>query len=357
MMQGAHEIDRAIDLERHGNEDQTESAKTMLIEHRISLHREVVYLMALSGPRPPDQANGRYGLRLLHADDHDQPDAVIGFVRLVLPLLDNLNCVEDISIRVRADWQRQGLGRVLAAAVEHLARRRERTRLFGYLDSEASDAPDALRPRDGEFGIARSAATEFATAMGYRLVQTERHSVQYLAEYRSVPAEPPAGYRFTSWLGPTPDEHLEQLAELQRIMSTDIPMGELEWDEEIWDAARVRAVDANVAEVSQMLTTLAIHEADGTAAGFTQLNRLHDKPTVVNQWNTLVATAHRGRGLGLALKRSNLNQLADSWPDAERVHTWNAAENDHMWAINQQLGYRTENIDSAWLKELGQRPR
>lgn len=352
MMRGAHQIQRDFDLENHGNDDQTESPAAMLADHRISLHREVIYLVALAGARPPDRENGRYGLRVLQPADEESSTAVIGVARFVLPLLDNLTQVDDISIQVRADWRRVGLGRVLAAAVEHVARRRDRSVLLGYVDSVAAETPDALRPRDGEFGIARSPATEFASAMGYRLVQTERHSIQYLAEYQAVPMSPPDGYRLISWLGPTPDEHLDHVAQLQQAMSTDIPWGEVHYEQEVWDAARVRALDANVAQSSQMLTTLVIDEANNVAAGFTQFNRLLDKPEVVNQWNTLVAADHRGRGLGLLLKRANLNELVTAWPEAQRVHTWNAAENDHMWAINQELGYRTENIDSAWQKQL-----
>lgn len=73
---------------------------------------------------------------------------------------------------------------------------------------------------------------------------------------------------------------------------------------------------------------------------------------MVEQWNTVVSRPHRGHGLGLALKQANLLLLAERWPQAERVHTWNASENDHMWAINKQLGYRTASIAAGWLKRL-----
>jgi len=41
---------------------------------------------------------------------------------------------------------------------------------------------------------------------------------------------------------------------------------------------------------------------------------------------------------------------AQRWPDVERVHTWNASENDHMWRINESLGYRTAWVDAIWQK-------
>lgn len=352
-LRGVHAIHREFDLARHGNDDQTESAAVLLADHRITLHREVIWLVAVNTARPLDAPSGRYGLRVLGADDELRADQVIGSLRVILPLLDNLENVHDIEISVRADWRRRGIGRVLASVAELIAVRRGRKTLLGYLDSDASDAPDALRPRDGEFSIAPSPATAFAQAMGYRLAQAERHSVQHLAGYPFVTPQVPAGYHLVSWLGPTPSEYLDHVADLLHAMSTDTPTSEVDFQEELWDAARVRAMDTNVAESSQLLTTLAIHAADQTAAGFTQLNRLHDKPAVVNQWNTLVAAAHRGHGLGLVLKQANLAELARHWPDAERVHTWNASENDYMWKINQTLGYRTANVDSAWQKRLG----
>lgn len=153
---------------------------------------------------------------------------------------------------------------------------------------------------------------------------------------------------------PPPQEHLARIAELQRVMSTDTPMGELDYGEELWDPARVKAQDAAVAASSETLTTMALRESDDAPAGFTQLNRMLDRPRVGFQWNTLVAGADRGHGLGLALKLANLAQLAECWPDVERIHTWNAAENDHMWQINEGLGYQTINFESSWQKVLGE---
>lgn len=351
-LRGVHTILRDFDLARHGNDDQAESPQTMLSGHRAGLWQDVVWLVAMAGPIPREARTGRHGLPCLGTTYPVTVGDVVAAARLVLPLLDNRESMQDISLQVRSDWQRRGVGRRLSAAIDSVARARGRNVLSGWIDTDASAAPDALRPSDGELAIAPSPGTAFATAMGYRLAQAERHSVQQLADYQFEMSQVPQGYRLVSWVGVTPSEHLDQVAELQRLMSTDIPMAELVCEEEVWDAARVIEADRTVAESSEMLTTMAIYEAGDAPAGFTQLNRMRDKPAAVYQWNTLVTAVHRGHGLGMVLKQANLVRLAELWPDAERVHTWNAAENDYMWTINQRLGYRTANIDSGWQKRL-----
>lgn len=55
---------------------------------------------------------------------------------------------------------------------------------------------------------------------------------------------------------------------------------------------------------------------------------------------TLIRRDHRGHGLGLAVKQAVLAELRRSHPRVQRIHTWNADENQHMPAINEALGFR-----------------
>jgi RimJ/RimL family protein N-acetyltransferase len=52
-----------------------------------------------------------------------------------------------------------------------------------------------------------------------------------------------------------------------------------------------------------------------------------------------VTRPHRGHRLGLLVKAAMLEWLAEAEPQLERIVTGNAAVNQHMIAINQQLGY------------------
>jgi len=52
----------------------------------------------------------------------------------------------------------------------------------------------------------------------------------------------------------------------------------------------------------------------------------------------------------MAMKTANVAQVQRLVPSVRRVHTWNAGENDYMWAINERLGYRTSGLGGAWQK-------
>lgn len=354
-LQGVHELHRAEDVARHGNDDQTSPVGVRLAEFVPNSQRENVQLLAVRGPLTIDPTPGANGLPVLRATDDLAPDAVLGAAQAVLPLADNLNAVWDISFDVAAAHRRRGIGRALSEAVDRLARTRGRTILQAWGDADQADPDDTdvLEPRTGGHRITRDGGTQFMLAMGYDLAQADKHSVQHLADYRFDEPVIPDGYRIETWQGQAPRWCWPLLANLQQAMSTDTPVGDFDHDEESWDEARYGEWEDRLLRAHDAIVSLAVHEASGEAAGFSQLIRPDGKPAVVEQWNTLVARAHRGHGLGLVVKQANLSRLAQVWPDAERVHTWNATENDFMWAINQKLGYRTQNIGAGWQKHVG----
>jgi hypothetical protein len=66
------------------------------------------------------------------------------------------------------------------------------------------------------------------------------------------------------------------------------------------------------------------------------------------QDDTLVAKAHRGNRLGMLVKILNLRRLEAERPSVERILTFNAAENEHMLAINVALGFRPAGHSGEW---------
>jgi mycothiol synthase len=52
-----------------------------------------------------------------------------------------------------------------------------------------------------------------------------------------------------------------------------------------------------------------------------------------------VLAAHRGHGLGLAVKTRMLRWLTAERPDLERIYTSSAASNAHMLRVNRALGF------------------
>jgi hypothetical protein len=62
----------------------------------------------------------------------------------------------------------------------------------------------------------------------------------------------------------------------------------------------------------------------------------------------VVARAHRGHRLGLLVKVAMLELLAGREPGLERIITGNADVNEHMIAINTELGYRILDHWLSW---------
>ena len=87
------------------------------------------------------------------------------------------------------------------------------------------------------------------------------------------------------------------------------------------------------------LVAVVRRTSDGELGGYSKVFLPHDLDFVV-QDDTMVMSAHRGRGLGLMLKSAVLGILAADRPERRIVHTWNAVSNAPMQRINGLLGFR-----------------
>src|SRR5438132_685106 len=112
-----------------------------------------------------------------------------------------------------------------------------------------------------------------------------------------------------------------------------------EWDRALRGTGRERRL------------VLAVAEATGETAGFTELQYDPKTPHVVFQQGTAVLPPHRGNGLGKWLKATNLERVRHDWPGARFVRTGNADSNAPMLAINTRLGFKPAWATVVW--EIG----
>ena len=149
-----------------------------------------------------------------------------------------------------------------------------------------------------------------------------------------------AGYSLLQWTGPTPDEHLPAVAALESRMTTDAPMDDLQWDQEVFDADRMRARDAVMtARRNRAYTTAVRHDATGVVVGTTMLTVADGVDGFAGQWQTIVEPEHRGHRLGMLLKVANLRYLQQHEPAVTFVDTWNADSNAPMLRVNVEMGF------------------
>lgn len=161
---------------------------------------------------------------------------------------------------------------------------------------------------------------------------------------RPVAPDLPDGYSRTHWTGVVPDPLADAFAEAHNAMQ-DAPLGEVEQSAPAWDAARVRAAARVIEERGGVLLSSAVlHTRAGTAtvAAYTELVLKDPSDVRALQYDTAVVPAHRGHGLGVAVKRHMMGVVAAERPGVREIATTVADENGPMLAVNERLGYRRE---------------
>jgi GNAT superfamily N-acetyltransferase len=349
-------LDHATHLELWGYPDLAESLQACWAWARNQEYGRRLHLVAVAG----DEAAATW---------YD-PDQVLGALFVHLPTRHNTHLVEAV-VKVRREHRGHGIGTALAERAEAIAQHAGRRVLTAWSDHAVEppepgpDGPPVLRPPTGSGRIPDDAASRFARDLGYSLEQSERHSVLDLPADPAVldrydaAARAAAGpeHRLVRWADEAPERWVDAYAVLHTRMSTDIPLGGLDYEEDVWDAARVRDFERTHREAGhRLLVAAAEHVPSGTLTAFTVLvvrPGTGADPDAVFQDATLVLREFRGKRLGTLVKVANVRAAREAFPRAERIHTWNAEENVHMLGINVALGFRPAGISAVWQKRLG----
>ena len=191
---------------------------------------------------------------------------------------------------------------------------------------------------------------------GLRRVYTERLSRAMLADVdRSLLAEWVAraperagAYSLLRFDTPIPAEYVERFCGVTNLMHTapkedaveeDVFLTPEDWAE-FERGLAARGIDVHV--------LVAVEEATGHWAGYTSIGRESAMPWALEQWDTAVDPDHRNKGLGRWLKAALFLEIADRYPDARWIDTWNADSNEAMLAINVAMGFTPYWTGSSW---------
>lgn len=236
-----------------------------------------------------------------------------------------------------------GLGGALIRHAAGRARESGRTVLAGYarVGAPGSAFANAIGARPGLSHVLRV----------LRLTGTPAGR---LAALRAQ-AEPYAhGYALLSWDGPAPDDLVSGLAEINLSAWADMPRNAGE-EAQLWDENRVRLDERRItAQGMRWYTVAARSLASGELAAFTQVAVDPANPSWGYQELTAVARPHRGHRLGLLVKVAMLELLATREPQVTQIITGNAGANEHMIAINAQLGFEIADEWSYWELDVQQ---
>jgi GNAT superfamily N-acetyltransferase len=252
----------------------------------------------------------------------DTPDTARGVYHMRLPDRENRQRAS-LYVEVHPDCRRRGIGSALLRHAAELA---------------AADGRSMLVTST----IIESPGEAFAVRAGAEPGIAEARRVQILAKLPALRADADqaaGGYSLVTWTDHTPEEYLAGAAAVFNAMS-DAPHNPGH-ESRVWDAERVREQFDNLRYLfgSRGYSVAALADATGEMAAISQVEVDPEHPSWGTQQITAVARPHRGHRLGLLVKTAMLEWLASAEPQLERIVTWNAAANEHMIAINEQLGY------------------
>lgn len=256
---------------------------------------------------------------------------LVGYAEISLTLLDNPH-LGAVFVCVDGASRRQGCGSaLLCEAIEDL-RGSGRSVMWAGMTAGLEEVPAGQR---------------FAEAHDFVLAQFDVEKAVDIASQRSgwapmlddVVADSPR-YEVVAWVGRTPEEHVGAVCHLMANFNGEIPLGDLDLENEHWDRARLRQRELRF-EATGKHSCMALAVArDGSAAGYTEVVVDEGWPGIGFQEGTLVLPAHRGHRLGLRLKLANHLQIVEGFPQVRTIETGNAGDNAHMSAVNELLGFR-----------------
>lgn len=286
--------------------------------------------------------------------------AIVGFAFIVTANEAGAKSAQANLLVLPPHWG-TGIEQTLLTRLEQEARALARQTLQAWTLHRAKPSERMLVPETGWGSVPSTALSELLIENGFTMEQVERNSILPLSA-SSERAERMLAeallfaddeYRVVSWTLPTPEHLHDGYADVISRMATDVPSGKLEFDEEIWDAARVVRNDKSFADGGQQVSVAAVaHIPSGRIVAFNELVIGADRTGVTHQYGTLVVKEHRGKRLGTIVKCANLLRWRDVAPDSPKISTFNAEENRPMLDINEAIGFVAASYAAGWHKRL-----
>ncbi|WOF21611.1 GNAT family N-acetyltransferase [Microbacterium betulae] len=287
-------------------------------------------------------------------------DRPVGFGLLAYSRTTRRNANADVV--VAPEHRDRAVEDAILAELERIARARGRSALLSFGFTTVDDGGRRLPSPTGFGSVPLDAwQTRFFQRNGFALGQVERASTFDLdgsfdetdALLDAALAKAGPDYTPVWWRIPTPEEHIDGYVAAVARMDTDPPSGDLEPEQDVWTARRVRAREDLMLRGGQTkAVTAVVHEPTGTIAAFNELVIGADRARPTENHDTLVMPEHRGRRLGTIVKCLGLRHWRELVPESPVVETFNAEENRYMLDVNEAVGFRPAAYSGEWRKEL-----
>lgn len=329
-MQAVAELQHRVHLQESGHDDWGSSAESISKDYASQQYTGKIYALA----RDSEQAVGT-----VVAWWDKAADRPIGYFNMAVPNEHFTSILADELWRVT----REALLASGASSVQCWIPR-----------PWPNDPQEAawLTPSVGTGAVPRDDWSDWLLGEGFTLEQASAAQLLQVEEglqrCHQLSYSKTRGYATKTWRGPTPEDLVDAMVAIRNRMPHEAPNAGFDDRDFQETAERLRSRESRAAERGEVaVTTVVLHEASGEIVGYTVLQVMPTGVAAV-QDDTLVLREHRGHRLGRALKVTNLREMAEHHPDVERVHTWSAAENTHMIAINAAIGFRENGVEAGW---------
>jgi len=242
------------------------------------------------------------------------------------------------EVNVLPAHRRKGIGTALyRAAVEACLGQGDDLVFFG----QTSDR----QPSGGAFAKAIAASAGLPMKLNQlNIADVDRAKV---AQWAKID---PKGYRLERADSVVPKSLIQPYLDAANAMN-DMPKGDLRFADQKFTEEQLHERESWLKQAGMEWWLIVAVAASGEGAGFTEVQYDPRSGHVIHQGGTGVTTAHRGHQLGLWMKAVMLERILRERPAAKFIRTGNANVNEHMLAINTQLGFK-----HAWSNTLWQLP-
>ncbi len=270
------------------------------------------------------------------------PDGqAVAVLEVDLPRRDNLHLLWG-NVIVHPEHRRRGHGTALVAELVRRATEAGRTTI--WLGTAEDDA--------GSRAFLEAHGFHYASHDARRkqvLSEVDTAAVDVLHDQATVAA---SDYVLERLVPPHSDELLAQLVEVTEAIN-DAPMGDLTFEDEVFDVARLRDIEsAREGRGDRIYRLAARHRETGVIGGHTLVVVNPLRPERAGQGDTAVHRDHRGHRLGLLLKIEMMRWLAEAEPQITSISTWNHADNRYMIDVNEAIGYRLSRVFAMYERKL-----
>ncbi|WP_326830064.1 GNAT family N-acetyltransferase [Streptosporangium sp. NBC_01810] len=254
----------------------------------------------------------------------------VGLCAVGVPEPDQRRTADVVHFVVHPDVRRAGVGsRLLATATGHLAGLGvQKMTVFTSGPADGAGAGDA-----------------FAEATGAAcILRYQRLSLRIGPTRPAADSDTGAGCELLHWRDGVPAEYRAAFAAMSsRLAVEEAARSGSDQVPEDFDEDKIQELYAVLhAWGYRTYLTAVRHRETGLLVGYSALGMADSHRRHASQWDTIVLPSHRGRGLGVVLKRANLSWTVEHEPELATVTTWNAIGNAAMLHVNESFGFRLD---------------